>query len=284
MLCCGLLRPLPRTVRDASLTGLNVRARSYPACCSTMTSSTSKRETGSRRQRSWAQGREAIPGIAHALRCPQTFASLRSHTADQGRWPTNVGTMSARRAYGECMTARGAAALVMASSAVAAGGLLLLARSAETPTVPGAPAARAEPAAAPAPPPKYRRGTTVVCSRRSEATFPGAFTSSRNLVVGPLVLVGATYTPASVVREFGGNKFQLLVKAGHSVSVRVSRGARRSAGLAYAGLGKRALRQGREVRLRDAAPTMTFVACRPGSPPKHYRPEGPSGSDADGEA
>ena len=123
----------------------------------------------------------------------------------------------------------------------------------------------------------------VGCARRSEARFPGAFTSPRNVAVGPLVLVGATYTPANVVREFGGNKFPLLVKAGHTVTVRLSREARRSAGLAYAGLGKGRLRQGREVQLRDAAHTMTFRACRPGPPPGDYRPEGPSGSDADGE-
>jgi hypothetical protein len=123
----------------------------------------------------------------------------------------------------------------------------------------------------------------VDCSRRSEANFPGAFADSRNLVVGPLVLVAAAYTPASVVREFGGNKFPLLVKAGHRVTVRLSRRARRFAGLAYAGLGNRPLPQGRQVRLRDTARTMTFVSCEPGKPSASYRQEGPSGSYADGE-
>jgi hypothetical protein len=102
--------------------------------------------------------------------------------------------------------------------------------------------------------------------------------------VGPLALIGGAYTPASVVREFGGNKFPLLVEAGHTVTLRVSRRARGSAGLAYGGLGRRPLPQGRRTRLRDAARTMTFRACRPGSPPKDYRPEGPSGSHADGES
>jgi hypothetical protein len=114
----------------------------------------------------------------------------------------------------------------------------------------------------------------VTCAKRSEANFPRAFADSRNLVVGPLALIGAgAYTPASVVREFGGNKFPLLVKAGHRVTVRLPRAVHRSAGLAYAGLGRRPL-PGGEVRLRDTAQTMTFVACRP---------NGPSGSRGGGE-
>jgi hypothetical protein len=115
------------------------------------------------------------------------------------------------------------------------------------------------------------RGTTVGCAKRSEADFPRAFADSRNLVVGPLALVGAgSYTPASVVREFGGNKFPLLVKAGHRVTLRLSRALHGSAGLAYAGMGRRPL-PGGDVQLRDTARTMTFVACRP---------NGPSGSRA----
>ena len=51
------------------------------------------------------------------------------------------------------------------------------------------------------------------CSTRSEANFPGGFTSPRNLVVGPLVLIGGAYTDPATVRKFGGNKFPLLVKA-----------------------------------------------------------------------
>jgi hypothetical protein len=90
-------------------------------------------------------------------------------------------------------------------------------------------------------------------------------------------------TPESVVREFGGNKFPLLVAAGHTVTLRLARAVRSLAGLAYGGLGKRPLPEG-EVRLGDAAHTMTFVACRPGSPTRTYRPDGPSASRADGEA
>jgi hypothetical protein len=114
----------------------------------------------------------------------------------------------------------------------------------------------------------------VRCARGSMARFPGGFTSPRNLVVGPLALQGAGVpTSASTVREFGGNKFPLLVKAGHAVTVSVAEPARSFAGLTYGGLGRRPLPQG-EVRLRDAAHTMTFIACPPGRR---------SGSQADGE-
>src|SRR3954453_23534119 len=117
------------------------------------------------------------------------------------------------------------------------------------------------------------------CRTRSEANFPGAFTNPANLVVGPLVLVGGAETPASTVRDFGGNKFPLLVKSGHTVTVRVARRARRAAGLAY-GL----LPQGRETQLRDTHRSVTFVACRPGRATRDYDPDGPSGSSADGVA
>jgi hypothetical protein len=117
-----------------------------------------------------------------------------------------------------------------------------------------------------------RAPVTVGCARRSFASFPGAFTNPSNLVVGPLVLMGAgEATPASVVREFGGNKFPLLVKEGRRVTVRIIGEARRVAGLAYGGLGRRPLPQG-EIRLSDAAHSLTFVACSRGS-----------GSFADGE-
>jgi hypothetical protein len=130
----------------------------------------------------------------------------------------------------------------------------------------------------------HPQGVIVDCARRSEANFPGAFTDPRNLVVGPLVLTGAGEpTSASVVREFGGNKFPLLLKAGHTVTVRLPGAVRRFAGLAYGGLGNRLLPQG-EVRLRDTAHTMTFVACERGRPSRSYRDDGPSGSYADGQS
>lgn len=131
----------------------------------------------------------------------------------------------------------------------------------------------------------HAHGVRAGCSRRSEANFPHAFADPRNLVIGPLVLHGAGEpTPASVIREFGGNKFPVLVKAGHTVTVQLPRRARRHAGLAYAGLGDGPLPQGRALRLRNTAHTMTFIACQPGKPTAPYRPEGPSGSYADGQA
>lgn len=107
------------------------------------------------------------------------------------------------------------------------------------------------------------------CSTRSEADFPGAFADSRNVVAGPLVIVGAAYTPPDVVREFGGNKFMVLVAAGHRVTLQLTRRTRRVAGLAYG-----PLPQG-EVRLRDAHRAVAFRACRRGRP---------SGSSVDGRA
>jgi hypothetical protein len=122
-------------------------------------------------------------------------------------------------------------------------------------------------------------GAREDCRTRSEANFPGAFTSSSNLVVGPLVLIGGAQTPASTVRDFGGNKFPLLVKSGHAVTVRVARRAREAAGLAYG-----PLPQQRETQLRDTHRSVAFVACRPGRATGDYDPDGPSGSSADGVA
>jgi hypothetical protein len=89
------------------------------------------------------------------------------------------------------------------------------------------------------------------------------------------VLVGGASTPASTVREFGGDKFPVLVEAGHTVTVRLAPGARREAGLAYGPLPQA------EVRLRDTHQAVRFVACRPGRPSRRYRPSGPSRSYAD---
>jgi hypothetical protein len=102
---------------------------------------------------------------------------------------------------------------------------------------------------------------TLDCSSRSLAEFPGAYINRRNLVVGPLVLIGgAELTPAKVVRRFGGQKYPLLVKAGHTVTLRVSPRSDRVARLEYS-----MLRPKRAI---------TFVACGP---------QEESGSSADGE-
>lgn len=98
------------------------------------------------------------------------------------------------------------------------------------------------------------------CGSRSGGHFPGAFSDPRNLVVGPLVLVGgAAFTTPATIREFDGNKFPLLVRAGRRVTVTVARRARDVASLRYG-------RGGRHARV-------TFVACRR---------QQDSGSDVDG--
>jgi hypothetical protein len=102
----------------------------------------------------------------------------------------------------------------------------------------------------------------VGCSARSEANFPGAFADPDNLVVGPLVLIGGgTPTPAHVIQQFGGQKFPLLVRAGHTVTVHLPQSTRNDPGLAYGPFGD------------DPQRTIAFVSCRLGVP---------SGSSADG--
>ena len=102
-------------------------------------------------------------------------------------------------------------------------------------------------------------GVTADCGTRSEADFgPTAFGDSANLVVGPLAMIGAAeFTPASVVRRFGGQKYPLLLKAGHSVMIEVPAGAR-----TFAGLGYGPLPQG-EITLERAHPRVTFIAEGP---------------------
>jgi hypothetical protein len=116
----------------------------------------------------------------------------------------------------------------------------------------GAPAAAVGPPA----PDERPRGVREDCSTRSEATFPGAYTDPGNLVAGPLSIVRGDYTPASTIHEFGGDKFPVLVRAGHRVTVALSRRTRRHAGLAYG-----PLPQG-EIRLADTHRVVTFRACR----------------------
>lgn len=104
-------------------------------------------------------------------------------------------------------------------------------------------------------------GVVENCRTQSGARFPGAFTSPRNLVVGPLALIGAGGTPQFVSDSTGTEgfqKFPLLVKENHRVTVELSQRTRRGAGLAYG-----PLPQG-EVRLPDAHRLVTFIACRNG--------------------
>jgi hypothetical protein len=119
--------------------------------------------------------------------------------------------------------------------------------------------------AAPTGPP---RGVVESCSTASFADFPGAFTNPRNLVVGPLVMTGARGN-AGWASVFHGNKFPLLVRNGHRVTLELSARTRRFAGLAYG-----PLPQG-ETQLRDTHRVVRFIAC----PANHN-----SGSTADAEA
>jgi len=112
------------------------------------------------------------------------------------------------------------------------------------------------------------KGAVENCSARSMADFPGAYSDPHNVVVGPLVLVGAAHTPVRTVREFGGNKFPVLVRAGHRVTVALSRETRRVAGLGYGPLPQEV-----DLAPSDGHRVVTFKACRRGRD---------SGSDADG--
>lgn len=100
-------------------------------------------------------------------------------------------------------------------------------------------------------------GYRARCSQQSSAGFPGAYTSRANLRVGPLSMIGAGRpTSAATVRRFGGNKFPLIVKAGHTVTVRV---LSRSASLYYAIGGGGVLTQ---TRVDDGRRKITFTACK----------------------
>ncbi len=99
----------------------------------------------------------------------------------------------------------------------------------------------------------------AACSGQSGASFPRAFTSRDNLVVGPLSMIGAgRVTSRATVEEFGGNKFPLLVRAGHTVTVVLSGRASRSASLYYAIGSGGALTQ---TRVRDGRRAIAFRAC-----------------------
>ena len=94
-------------------------------------------------------------------------------------------------------------------------------------------------------------GVVEDCSTASYANFPGAFTRPENLVLGPLVMIGARGSPA-YASPYHGNKFPLLVRNGHRVTLELSRLTRKFAGLAYG-----PLPQG-ETHLRDTHRVVTF--------------------------
>jgi hypothetical protein len=116
-----------------------------------------------------------------------------------------------------------------------------------------------------APPTGPPRPVVADCGMASYATFDGAFTAPENLVVGPLVMTGARGTPAWA-SSFHGNKFPLLVRNGHRVTLELSPKTRRFAGLAYG-----RLPQG-VTRLSDTHRVVQFTAC-----------DHPTGSTVDGQ-
>ena len=97
-------------------------------------------------------------------------------------------------------------------------------------------------------------GAVKRCAGRSMASFPNAFGNPANLVVGPLVMVGAgRLTPEETAREFDGNKFPVLARNRHRVTIEV-----RSPGTTlYYGQGPDG-----PVEREDGDRVMRFVACR----------------------
>jgi hypothetical protein len=80
--------------------------------------------------------------------------------------------------------------------------------------------------------PRRPEGAPATCRHQSLATFPK---SVRNLVVGPLVLVGArSYSSPEDIATFGGQKYPAVVLAGHRVTVELSRAVQGSTSLLYA--------------------------------------------------
>jgi hypothetical protein len=133
-------------------------------------------------------------------------------------------------------------------------------RAATAPTAPEPAPAADEPAWKPGP------GVKETCATRSEADFGRAFQARRNIVVGPLVLVGgADFTPPSVVRSVMGQKYPVLVRAEHRATLVIPEEAR-----AFAGLGYGPLPQG-EITLKEAHKQVTFVAC-PADEPSYSLP------------
>lgn len=102
------------------------------------------------------------------------------------------------------------------------------------------------------------RGPVMDCSSISGIGGSREFRSRWNLVVGPLALKGAATRPAYYSDSFGGNKFPVIVRGGHRVTVEVLRDARPGAGLVY---GKR---PANPRLVRDGYRVVTFIACRRG--------------------
>lgn len=74
----------------------------------------------------------------------------------------------------------------------------------------------------------------IGCSSQSGADFPAAYSDRANLVVGPFAWVGARRGNSDgAYKDVFRWKQPVLVKPGHTATLKVGEGARRFAGLAY---------------------------------------------------
>jgi len=100
---------------------------------------------------------------------------------------------------------------------------------------------------------KRPEGAPATCRHQSSAGFDK---SSRDLVVGPFILVGGRkYSPPDVIARFGGQKYPALVRAGHRVVVEIVRAESPTTSLFYAD----AKGDGREVS--DGHRVVDFRSC-----------------------
>ena len=106
--------------------------------------------------------------------------------------------------------------------------------------------------------PRRPAGAPATCRHQSMAAF---YKNPRNLVVGPLVMVGGReYSSPETVARLGGQKYPALVLAGHRVTVELPRSVRRTSSLLYAddqwsSSGERTVADGHGV--------VAFRACGP---------------------
>jgi hypothetical protein len=108
--------------------------------------------------------------------------------------------------------------------------------------------------------PRRPDGAPATCRHQSSAGFAK---SAGNLVVGPLVLVGARVSsPPEMIATFDGQKYPAVVLAGHRVTVELAPTARRSTSLLYAD-DHWSLPDGRRT-VADGHRVVDFRACATG--------------------
>ena len=115
--------------------------------------------------------------------------------------------------------------------------------------------------------PQRQDGAPATCRHQSSAEFSK---SARNLVVGPLVLVGGReYSPPQVISRFGGQKYPAVVLSGHRVMVELPRRVQRSTSLFYAD-DNWELPEG-ERTVADGHRVVDFRACATGHGTSSYQ-------------